>query len=701
MADRAYEYMDWRAIEGIVYSEEHFPRKILSPRQVKEGTLYQCFLPGAESVELKELKSGRRHPMTLEDENGWFALILSGKKPVPHVFLKDGEEVGDPYAFGSFVTEEEEARFASGIASRIYKKLGAHETEADGQKGVLFALWAPNALRVSVVGDFNGWDGRVCPMEFHENSGIHELFIPGLRTGCRYNYELKLPDGLVYTRPDPYATGFDRTGEKPVSVCADLSYRWHDRDYLERRSKKTDTSSCPLAFFECSLAKWREKTGLADYRSLADNLADYAAAYGYTHVELTPVMEYADDTSSGYQTTGYYAPTDRYGEPAAFKYLVDTLHQKGIGVILDWTPAQFSADTDWLASYDGTCLYEHLDPRQGVHPLWGSKIYNYGRPQVRSFLISNATFWMREYHVDGLRIDGASTMLRLDWQRGSGWVANMYGSNENLEGIDFLKSLSSVFKKSFPDGLLILEEETDFPDVTASTEDEGLGFDYKWNLHFTEDLLHYLSLDQKGRKSAHELLLNGMLHNYLEHFVISLSRGMGYFDPDSFLAGIDGKDRDKKALVRAAYGYLFLHPGKKLLADGEDFGSPYLADLISLYEREPALSLHDFEEDGFEWINTMDDEHLALSFLRKGERKEDTLLVVANFSDEDFPLYQVGVPYPGKYKEILNSDDLAYGGSGKVNPRARAAREVEFDERKWSLNLRLAARAIAVFRYQK
>lgn len=700
MADRAYDYMDWAAIEGVVYSEENHPKEVMGPRAVKEGTLYQCFWPGAETVWFKNLKTGRRHKMTMEDEAGYFACVISGKKTVPHVFMSDGETRGDPYSFENQLTKEEEARFTSGISNRIYRKLGAHKMTLDGQDGLFFAVWAPNAMRVSVVGEFNSWDGRVCPMQFHDESGVFELFIPNLGNDTTYRYELKLKNGDVYTRIDPYANAFDQKDDSPVSVAVDLSYRWHDRAYLEKRAEKKKDDGAPLSIFECSLSEWAQQHGKKDYRSLADDISSYVRKMGYTHIELKPVMEYPDDQSEGYQTTGYFAPTSRFGKAVDFKYFVDQLHQNGIGVICDWTPAQFSADERWLAEYDGTCLYEHLDPRQGIHPLWHSKLYNYGRPQVRSFLLSSADFWMREYHVDGLRLDGCSTMLRVDYCRGDNWVPNMYGSNENLDGIEFLKQLSSSFHNAFPDGLLIIEEDVDWPDLTQSTDSDGFGFDYKWNLHFTNDMLTYLRSIPDGAAQNHELLLNGMIHNYLDRFIISFSRGVGRFDAKAFLDALQGTDEEKMARLRTAYAYLFTHPGRKLLTAGEDFQPEYMKRLLTVYRNEPALWAHDFEEEGFEWINTMGEGHSILSYLRKADKEEDTLLVVCNFSDEDFAQYQVGVPYAGNYREILNSDDLLYGGSGELNPRARVSRKEEFDERENSLRIRLAPRSAAIFKYE-
>ncbi len=702
MKDKAYAYMDWPAVEGIVYSDTSSPKSVLSPRAVREGTLYQCFFPGAAAVSLKETRSGKTHRMVCEDEAGYFACVLPAKKPVPHTFLVDGEEKGDPYGRDFLISPEEESRFIAGIDDSACRYLGAHVREDGGETGVLFAVWAPNALRVSVVGPFNNWDGRALPMERHEESGIFELFVPGLGYGIRYQYELKLPTGLVYTRPDPCGFSFE-AGNPRVSTVTESVYHWNDAEYLGKRKRGPGLASRPVSILECSLEAWRRKEedpGKADYRYLAMRIAAHVRKMGFTHVELRPVMEYADEASGGYQTTGYFAPTSRYGKPDDFRFFVDTMHGFGIGVILDWTPAGFSPDTGFLASFDGTGLYEHIDPKQGVHPVFGTRLFNHGRPEVRSFLLSDALFWMREYHADGLRLDGCSTMLRLDYARGGGqWVPNIYGESENLEGMEFLRRLSGIFHRSFPDGILILEESVDQPDVTAPSEDGGLGFDFKWNLHFTQDVLRYLAMDSPGRRNGSALLQNGMLHNYLDRFVISLSRGIGSFDRHRFLAGVDGTDQARAALVRAVYAYLFCHPGKKLLADGEVFGTEYFARLLSLYRDEPALSAGDYSEAGFEWINTMDTEHSVLAFLRKNGAETGTLLVACNFSDEYLPACRTGVPYPGRYREILNSDAASFGGSGKENPEETSSESVPCDERSESIVFRIAPRSAAVFRY--
>ena len=697
MADKAYAYMDWPKIESVIYAEEQYPKSVMAPRKVREGMLYQCFLPGAQRVYLVEAKSGKRHVMHMEDEAGYFAAVLPGRKETAHFFEADGVKKGDPYAVPSMIDSALLSRFAAGVADRAYRLFGAREAEYEGEKGLLFVLWAPGAVRASVVGPFCSWDGRAYPMEYDETYGIYELFIPGLKSGTAYKYELKLKDGLVYTRPDPYAFAFLK-GEG-VSVASDLKYRWHDREYLEKRRKQTDAAKAPVVICECQVADLFADAADSDViRGKVDAFVKHTAACGYTHVELTPIMEYADPSSNGYHTTGYFAPASAFGEPQDYKYLIDRLHSAGIGVILDWNPGQFSPDPNYLASFDGTCLYEHLDPRQGVHPLWGTRLFNHGRAEVRSFLISNAVFWIREYHADGLRVDGGATILRQDYKRGE-WVANLYGSGENLEGIEFLKRLTAQIRRDYPEVLLILEEDADFPDTTSPVEEEGLGFDFEWNLHFTGDVKQYLSLPASARTDAHQLLENGMLQHYLKRSVISFSRSVGAFDPAAFLSAVSGTEEEKAAALRTAYVYLFAHPGKKLLSCREEaLAGDEIADLAALLKAEPALYEADDREEGFTWIHTPDSEKPVLVFMRKTEDSKSVLLAVINFSDQSFQALSIGVPYEGRYKELISSDDEKYGGSGAVNPRARSTKKQMTDAWPDTLRLRLAAQSASLFR---
>ena len=474
MSDKLYEYMDWPEIEAVVYSEESEPRKILGPRVTEDGILIQSFLPNAVKANVIVTKTKETYEMVREDEAGYFAVLIP-EKEIPKYKIEIEDEEGkkssfyDPYAFPKQISVNEEQQFCAGISYEIYNKLGAHVMTINGIKGVYFAVWAPNAMRVSVVGDFNHWDGRAHQMNRLAVSGIFELFIPGVKPGALYKYEVKAKGSLVYLKADPYANEAELR-PKNASIVADLkSYKWEDESWMKNR-KDVNNEKKPILVYEMHLGSWRkpEDRLFYTYRELAPQVAEYVKEMGYTHVELMPVMEHPFDGSWGYQVTGYYAPTSRYGTSEDFMYFVDYLHKQGIGVILDWVPAHFPKDNFGLSNFDGTCLYEHADPRQGVHPHWGTLIFNYGRPQVSNFLIANAMFWADKYHVDGIRMDAVASMLYLDYGKNDGeWIPNIYGGNENLEAIEFLKHLNSMFKKKYPDALLIAEESTAWPKITG------------------------------------------------------------------------------------------------------------------------------------------------------------------------------------------------------------------------------------------
>ncbi len=731
MADKLYDMMDWAEIEAVQYSEEKYPRNILGPRVTPEGILIQCFFPEEEKVSLRTLSDRKLHAMT-EEDGGYFAILLPGKKIPRYTFVlgdkKEGREIYDPYAFPSQITEKEEARFQAGICYDIYEKLGAHPMTVQGVEGVNFAVWAPNALRVSVVGDFNRWDGRTCQMHCLD-SGIFELFIPGLKAGDLYKYEIKAKGGLTYLKADPYANAAQMRPDT-ASVVADLrDYEWQDQEWMRTRGEKQGYQD-PMFIYEVHLGSWKKpKEGekeFYNYRELAPLLAEYVKDMGYTHVELMPVMEHPLDESWGYQVTGYYAPTSRYGSPEDFMYFMDYMHREGIGVILDWVPAHFPRDTFGLSAFDGTCLYEHQDPRKGFHPHWGTLIYNYGRPEVKNFLIANALFWADKYHADGIRMDAVASMLYLDYGKQDGeWVANIYGGNENLEAIEFLKHLNSIFKKKYPSALLIAEESTAWPKITGDLEDEGLGFDYKWNMGWMNDFLNYMKYDPVYRGSHHDELTFSMIYNYSERFLLSLSHDEVVHGKGTLVQKMPGEYEQKLSNLRLAYGYLTAHPGKKLLFMGQEFGQDmewdekkeldwealeypahtqmkdYMKALLHLYRSCPALYRDDFKTEGFEWINCLEWEKNLLVFLRKTEKEEDTLLVVCNFSNVVYEDYQVGVPYPGKYKEIFNSDSAVYGGAGNVNPRVKMSRDQECDERKQSIKIKVPPLGISIFQYTK
>ena len=733
MSDKLYELMDWPEIEAVVYSEEYAPREILGPHVTGDGVLVQCFFPGADKVTVKTTKDGREYPMSKEDDAGYFAVLLSGRKIPEYTYLveQEGEQIEcyDAYAFPCQITLEEEQKFINGICYDIYEKLGAHPMTVNGVDGVYFAVWAPNAARVSVVGDFNHWDGRVYQMQRLSVSGIYELFIPQIPVGSLYKYELKLKDGLTYLKADPYANQAELR-PATASVVADLTkYIWKDQTWMKER-KKIQTEDAPMFVYEMHLASWKKPEDgreFYNYRELAPMIVAYVKEMGYTHVELMPVMEHPFDASWGYQVTGYYAPTSRYGSPEDFMYFVDTLHQAGIGVILDWVPAHFPRDTFGLANFDGTCLYEHLDPRQGYHPHWGTLIYNYGRPQVKNFLIANALFWTEKFHADGIRFDAVASMLYLDYGKNDGeWVANIYGGNENLDAVELLKHLNSIFKKKHPDALLIAEESTAWPRVTGSVDTEdGLGFDYKWNMGWMNDFIGYMSNDPYFRGAHHNELTFSMVYAYSERFMLSLSHDEVVHQKGSLLEKMPGTEDKKFANLRAAYGFFIAHPGKKLLFMGQEYGQVhewaenkaldwedlekpahrqmqnYMKALIQLYKTHPALWKLDYDSDGFEWINCVEWEKSMVTFLRKSKKQEDTLVVICNFSDVAYEEELVGVPYAGKYKEILNSDAKEYGGTGVVNPRVKIAKKEETDDRPYTIKVKVAPLSVAIYSFTK
>lgn len=704
MQDELYHLMDWPRIEAVVYSEENHPKGIMGPHMVKGGILIQGFFPGAEKAAVKVTSKEKKYNMKKEDEAGFFSVLIPGKTIPEYTFLVDGVEKQDPYRFPSLFTKDDEARFCAGIHYSIYEKLGAHPMSIDGVEGTHFALWAPNAVRVSVVGDFNCWDGRVNQMELLENSGIFELFVPGVKEGDIYKYELKLKGGTVCLRQDPYGNGFEVRPCNGSVVRNLLNYSWNDTSYRKKHKKNTDTTKEAVAIGEINLKVWstKEDGGVLTYREMAPLVSEYAKNMRFTHVELLPFMEYPDDESYGYQTSGYYAPTSRYGTPEDFMFFIDALHQLGIGVIMDWTPAHFAKEEEGMVHFDGTCLYEHYNPKQGIHPLWGTCIYNYGRPQVKNFLIANAFFWTKMYHIDGIRMDGVSPILRLDYCRDDGqWVPNIYGSNENLEGIEFLKHLNSIYKKHFPENLLIIEEGTNWIQTTGEVSDTCLGFDYKWNLHFTNDLVRYLSVEPAERSAYHNDLTLSMWYNYMDRFILSLSRDDTVYTRDRLLDKMPGVEKKKRANLRVGYGFMMTHPGKKLISSEEIFDEGYFRELIKLYRSQPALYEMDYVTDGFEWINHMEAEKNIVVYLRKTEDPLQTLLVVCNFSEAVYDAYPIGVPYQGKYKEIFNSDAEAFGGAGNVNPRVKMSGKTECDERQDSISIKVPALGMCVFSYSK
>jgi len=626
----------------------------------------------------------------------------------------------------TLLTEDDLYLFNEGSHFRLYEKLGVHLLNVDGQPGAYFAVWAPDAEQVFVVGDFNRWHKTSHRLRPRGQSGIWEGFIPGLGKGDIYKYHIASRyRGYKVDKADPFAY-YHETPPKTASIVWDLDYVWGDRKWMEKR-RQHNALDAPIAIYEVHLGSWRrvpeENNRPLTYREMAPRLAEYVKGMGFTHIEFLPVMEHPFYGSWGYQITGYFAPTSRYGTPQDFMYLVDYLHQHDIGVIVDWVPSHFPTDEHGLGFFDGTHLYEHADPREGLHPDWNSYIFNYGRNEVRNFLISSALFWLDKYHVDGLRVDAVASMLYLDYSRKEGeWIPNQYGGREDLEAITFLRRFNEEVYKNYPDVQTIAEESTAWPMVSRPTYVGGLGFGIKWDMGWMHDTLQYISKDPIHRKYHHNDLTFRMLYAFSENFLLSLSHDEVAHGKGSLLGKMPGDDWQKFANLRLLLGYMYAQPGKKLLFMGGEWGQwwewhhdqsldwhltqyqrhaevqRWVEDLNQVYTSEPALYELDFEPAGFEWVDAGDFEQGVISFLRKGKSAGDIILVVGNFTPVTRFNYRVGVPYGGLWKEMINSDAKEYGGSGQGNLGGVKATTTRFHGRPYSLNLTLPPLAVVFFK---
>ncbi len=647
----------------------------------------------------------------------------SGRRPE----LKRGNSAKSPGT--TLLTEDDLYLFNEGTNYRVYEKLGAHPLTVNGQQGTYFAVWAPDARDVSIIGDFNGWDRAAHLLQPREQSGIWEGFIPEVGKGTLYKYHIiSQYRGLRREKADPLAI-YNETPPKTASIVWDLKYDWGDREWLVKRGEHNALDK-PVAIYEVHLGSWRrvpqEGHRSLTYRELAPQLTDYVLQMGFSHVEFLPVMEHPFFGSWGYQTTGYFAPTSRYGTPQDFMYLIDCLHQHGIGVILDWVPSHFPSDDHGLGLFDGTHLYEHADPKTGFHPDWKSYIFNYGRAEVQSFLISSALFWLEKYHVDGLRVDAVASMLYLDYSRKDGeWIPNKYGGRENLEAIAFLRRLNEAVYKNYPDAQTIAEESTAWPMVSRPTYLGGLGFGMKWDMGWMHDTLQYMSRDPIYRKYHHNNLTFRMLYAFHENFVLPLSHDEVVHGKGSLLGKMPGDDWQKFANLRLLLGYMYSQPGKKLLFMGAELGqwrewghdgSPdwhfldyqrhaevkkWVKALNQLYQAEPALYELDCDPLGFEWIDASDALQSVISFMRRGKSTDDILLVICNFTPTTHFIYRVGVPRGGFWKELLNSDTAEYGGSGQDNPKSLRASKIPAHGRPYSLEIKLPPLAVVYFRSRR
>ncbi len=642
----------------------------------------------------------------------------------------DEWEFDDPYRFPPFLSDFDLHLLSEGTHYDAYEKLGAHLREIEGVRGVTFAVWAPDARRVSVVGDFNNWDGRRHPLRVRGESGIWEIFLPGLGEGEIYKYEIKSRDNsLLGLKADPFAF-YSEFRPKTASVVYDVNrYTWHDDAWMAERPRR-QALDAPLAIYEVHLGSWmrapEEDNRILNYRELAERLVDYVLKMGFTHVELLPVMEHPLDESWGYQTTGYFAPTSRYGTPEDFMYFVDYCHQHGVGVILDWAPAHFPGDAHGLAHFDGTFLYDHADPRRGEQQDWGTRVFNYGRTEVRSFLWNSALFWLEKYHVDGLRVDAVASMLYLDYSRKPGeWVPNSYGRNEDLDAINFLKRFNEIVHQEHPGVLTIAEESTAWAGVSRPTYLGGLGFSLKWNMGWMHDTLLYFSQDPIHRKYHHNNLTFSLLYAFTENFVLVLSHDEVVHGKRSLLSKMPGDTWQQFANLRALYAFLYAHPGKKMLFMGGEFGQwiewnpnqsldwhlldyePHrklhhlVADLNRLYRVEPALHEVDFEYLGFEWVDFHDTDNSVIVFLRHARARDEHVVVVCNFTPVPRCGYRIGVPEACFYREILNTDAAAYGGSGATNSPGLYAMYQPWHNQPFCLELTLPPLGVVILKPER
>ena len=745
-------------VERIVWNQHHDPFEVLGSHPIEQDGktvwIVRAYLPSASAASVILPEARQEYPMQPVHHPHFFECTIDTPELVNYQLrIKEGEHervTYDPYAFRSpRLTDFDLHLFAEGNHHRIYEKLGAHLTEINGVKGVYFAVWAPNARNASVLGDFNYWDGRKHQMR-KGATGIWEIFIPEIGVGDRYKYEIKNQNGHIYEKSDPY--GFQQeVRPKTASIVNDLDvYKWNDESWMERR-RHTDALSQPISIYELHLGSWlhaasdqppvlptgetepvvivneiKPQARYLTYRELADQLIPYVKDLGYTHIELLPIAEHPFDGSWGYQVTGYYACTSRFGSPQDFMYFIDKCHQNDIGVIVDWVPGHFPKDGHGLAFFDGTHLYEHADPRQGEHKDWGTLVFNYSRHEVRNFLVANALFWFDKYHIDGMRVDAVASMLYLDYCREPGeWLPNQYGGRENLEAAEFLRQANNVIFSYFPGILSIAEESTSWPMVSWPTYAGGLGFNLKWNMGWMHDMLDYFSMDPWFRQFHQNNITFSIWYHHSENFMLALSHDEVVHGKSHIIGKMPGDRWQKFANVRCLFSYMFTHPGKKTLFMGMEFGQwsewnvwadlewqllqyephqqlkLFMKDLNHLYRQEPALHSQDFAEAGFEWIDCSDNRHSVVSFIRRAKDTEEFIVAVCNFTPQPHSHYRIGVPELGFYTELFNSDAREYGGSNMGNLGGKWTDEWFFHNHPYSLDLCLPPLGVLVLKLDR
>ena len=726
-------------IYKIIYTEHHDPYSVLGIHKVtyrkKPCMAVRAFMPLATHAwVLREYDDGRVEdfPMLRVHGDGFFEFVFEDEEtPFPYKLRRttlDGEEhtFHDSYAFLPQLTDFDLHLFAEGNHYRIYDKLGAHYREIDGVGGIEFAVWAPNARSVSVIGSFNGWDRRRHAMRVLGSSGVWEIFIPGVDDGALYKFEIKTQIGHIAVKADPFSFAMEERPRTASVVHVSREFDWSDRDWMKLRRESAPLDG-PMSIYEVHIGSWKNVDGEEErplnYRELADTLVSYVKENGYTHVEFLPIMEHPFDGSWGYQVTGYFAPTSRYGSHEDFMFLINCFHEEGIGVLLDWVPAHFPKDQHALGYFDGSHLFEHADPRKGEHMDWGTLIFNYGRNEVRNFLIANALYWIDRFHIDGLRIDAVASMLYLDYSRNEGeWVPNEFGGRENLEAINFLRQLNWAIHSYYPGVMVMAEESTSFTGVTHPVDSDGLGFDLKWNMGWMNDTLEYFEKDPLFRKHHHNNLTFSMLYAFSEKFLLPISHDEVVHGKNALITKMPGDYWQKFANMRLFFGYKYGHPGKKLLIMGQEFGQwnewnhdseldwnllefdahrqllTWVRDLNMLYRQEKALFQDDFSWEGFQWIEIEDADRSLLSFERIAKDAGERLIFLCNFTPTVHHHYRLGVSEAGTYREVLNSDSEYYGGSGVGNWGSVSTEDVASHNREQSLVLTVPPLAVLILK---
>lgn len=737
MQQELERWINRQQYEELLAGISNCPGKLLGVHPYYDGQVILAYRPCAWKVRIKSPNGIKSHELEALDDKGFFGLYLPTKEYEQYLLeIEYGPDdvivTHDPYNFDPIISDDDLYMFGEGNHYEIYNKLGAHPMEINGVWGTHFAVWAPNARSVSVVGNFNMWDGRLHLMNILGVAGIYELFIPNVEPGAIYKFKILPRDGgEAILKSDPYGNSFEMR-PKNASVVADIeSYKWKDKNWIERRKKKDRMSIRrePISIYEVHLGSWRKRDdgtpdGFYNYRDIAHELGDYLVEMGYTHVEIMGIAEHPFDGSWGYQVTGYFAPTSRYGKPEDFMYFVDYMHSKGIAVIVDWVPAHFPRDAFGLARFDGTPLYEHPDPRRGEHPDWGTYIFNYGKREVENFLIASGIFWLDKFHADGLRVDAVASMLYLDYGKQDGnWLPNEDGSNENREAVRFMKHMNSIVESRVPGTLMIAEESTSWAGVTAPTEFDGLGFTFKWNMGWMNDFLEYMKMDPYFRGGNHNKLTFSLMYAYSENFIQSISHDEVVHGKCSMINKMPGYDYDKYANLRTAYGFMYGHPGKKLLFMGQEFaqynewyeawsldwhllGEPlnkgmqrFVKSLNEIYKKYDAFYYNDYDPMGFEWMECDDNERSIVSFVRRGSKTKDQILIICNFTPVEREDYVVGVPSNTTYYELLNSDRVEFGGHYDGEELKFKAEKRECNGKEYSISFKLPPLSVVMFRY--